>query len=235
MSTTARPIKVTNLTQGGTYVPRDSENTVIRENTGKVTAVVAVMTVSSRNLQNSQSKTKTGQFKTKTANKSAILTNTKAKSRQKSAKLSQNHASKRDKGVSYKLVVKNKTIRVLLDSGSSGDLLFLKKGASKHIPVIKRAVPQSWGTSNGTFVTSKVGNIEIAFVEYSNSKKALIKPDIVEYNPGSDKPMCDLITGKQTMHDLGVVLDLKESTIQIDEILLPMRDIANLQLKTSIF
>jgi hypothetical protein len=138
LSTTARPIKVTNLTQGGTYVLRDSENTVIRENTGKVTAVVAVMTVSSRNLQNSQSKTKTGQFKTKTANKSAILTNTKAKSRQKSAKLSQNHASKRDKGVSYKLVVKSKTIRVLLDSGSSGDLLFLKKGASKHIPVINR-------------------------------------------------------------------------------------------------
>jgi hypothetical protein len=45
LSTTARPIKVTNLTQGGTYVPRDSKNTVIRENTGKVTVVVAVMTV----------------------------------------------------------------------------------------------------------------------------------------------------------------------------------------------
>jgi hypothetical protein len=29
-----------------------------------------------------------------------------------------------DKGDSYQLVVKNKTIRVLFDSGSSGDLLF---------------------------------------------------------------------------------------------------------------
>ena len=83
-------------------------------------------------------------------------------------------------------------------------------------------------------MTSKVGNIEIAFVEYSSSKKALIRPDIVEYNPGTDKPMYDLIIGKQTMHDLGVVLDFKENTIQIDEILLPMRDIGNLQLKTSI-
>jgi hypothetical protein len=36
------------------------------------------------------------------------------------------------------------------------------------------------------------------------------------------------------MYDLGVVLNFKESTIQIDEILLPMRDIANLQLKKSI-
>jgi hypothetical protein len=46
--------------------------------------------------------------------------------------------------------------------------------------------------------------------------------------------MYDLIIGKSTMHDLGVVLDFKESTIQIDKILLPMRDIANLQFKKSI-
>ena len=56
----------------------------------------------------------------------------------------------------------------------------------------------------------------------------------MEYKPGLDKPMYDLIIGENTMHDLGVVLDFKESTIQIDEILLPMRDIANLQLKKSI-
>jgi hypothetical protein len=46
--------------------------------------------------------------------------------------------------------------------------------------------------------------------------------------------MYDLIIGKQTLHDLGVVLDFKEKTIQIDKILLPMRNIANLQLKPSI-
>ncbi len=76
-----------------------------------------------------------------------------------------------DPGVSSGLYVKNKTIRVLLDSGSSGDLLFMKKGSSKHISVVKRVVPESWGTSNGTFVTDKVGDIEISFVEYSASKK----------------------------------------------------------------
>jgi hypothetical protein len=58
--------------------------------------------------------------------------------------------------------VKNKTIRVLLDSGSSGDLLFMKKGSSKRISIVKRVVPQSWGTSNGTFVTDRLGNIEIS-------------------------------------------------------------------------
>jgi hypothetical protein len=79
LSTTARLIKVTNLTQGGTYVPRDSENTVIRENTGKVTAVVAVMTVFSKNVKN-------GQLKTKTANKLAKMTNYRSKSKLKIAK-----------------------------------------------------------------------------------------------------------------------------------------------------
>jgi hypothetical protein len=64
-----------------------------------------------------------------------------------------------DPSISSGLKVKNKTIRVLLDSGSSGDLLFMKKGSSKRISVVKRVVPQLWGTSNGTFVTDRVGNI----------------------------------------------------------------------------
>ncbi len=68
---------------------------------------------------------------------------------------------------------------------------------------MKRVVPQLRGTSNGTFVTNKVGNIEISFVEYSASKKVLLQPDVVEYSPGDQSPMYDLIIGKQTMHDLG--------------------------------
>ncbi len=46
--------------------------------------------------------------------------------------------------------------------------------------------------------------------------------------------MHDLIIGKQTLHDLGIVPDFKEKTIQIDKILLPMRNIASLKLKPSI-
>ena len=86
-----------------------------------------------------------------------------------------------------------------------------------------RVIPQSWGTSNGTFVTDKVGDIEISFVEYSTTKKVQLTPDIVEFKPGHGAPMYDLIMGKDTMCDLGVVFDFKESTIQIDKVLLPMR------------
>ncbi len=97
-----------------------------------------------------------------------------------------------------------------------------------------KAGPQSWGTSNGIFVTDKVNDIEVFFVEYSTSKKFHLQPDIVEYGPGDQAPKYDLIIGKQrTMHDLKVILDFKEKTIQI-KILLPMRNIANLQLKPKI-
>jgi hypothetical protein len=144
------------------------------------------------------------------------------------------HILKNLSAMTSPIKVKNKTIRVLLDPVSSGDLLLMKKGSSKCISVVKRVVPQSWGTSNGTFVTVRVGDIEISFVEYSASKKVCLQPDIVEYSLGDQAPMYDPIIGKQTMHNLGVKLDFQEKTITIDEILLPMRNIVNLQLKPRI-
>jgi hypothetical protein len=49
------------------------------------------------------------------------------------------------------------------------------------IPVVRRAVPESWGTSNGTFQTKKVGGVQISFVDYSDSKRVHLKPDIDKY------------------------------------------------------
>jgi hypothetical protein len=56
--------------------------------------------------------------------------------KQKHAKSHTNHPVKQDRSASKKLIVKNKTIRVLLNSGLSGDLLFMKNGASKDIPFV---------------------------------------------------------------------------------------------------
>ncbi len=110
----------------------------------------------------------------------------------------------------------------------------MEKGSNKYIPVVKRAVPESWNTSNCTFKTKKVGEVELSFVEYSASKKVHLHPDIVEYSQGEPPPLYDLIFGRQTLHDIGAVLDFKEKTITIDDVLLPMRNINNLQLKHSI-
>jgi hypothetical protein len=79
-----------------------------------------------------------------------------------------------------------------------------------------------------------MGEVELSFVKYSASKKVHLRPDNVEYSKGGPPPLYDLIIGKQTLHDIGAVLDFKERTITIDDILLPMRNINNLQLKPSI-
>jgi hypothetical protein len=119
-------------------------------------------------------------------------------------------------------------IRVLLDTGSSGDLLFIERG-TLDIPIAKRAVPQLWNTSNGTFQTKKVGSIELSFLDYSSSKRVQVTLDIVEYSYKMPQ-MYDLILGKQTLHNLGVILDFnfKKKTKTIDKILLLMRNFARL-------
>jgi len=66
------------------------------------------------------------------------------------------------------------------------------------------------------------------------SKSVHLTPDIVEYDPGVSEPLYDLIIGKQRVHDIGAVLDFKDKTITINSILLPMRNIVNLQLKPSV-
>ncbi len=71
-------------------------------------------------------------------------------------------------------------------------------------------------------------------MEYSASKSINLVPDIVEYEAGASEPLYDLIIGKQTLNDIGAVLDFKENTITIDSILLPIRNIVNLQLKPSV-
>jgi hypothetical protein len=82
--------------------------------------------------------------------------------------------------------------------------------------------------------TNKVGEIYLSFIEYSLSKSVQLTPDIVEYEAGATAPLCDLIIGKQTLHEIGAVWDFKEKTITIDSILLPIKNIINLQIKPSI-
>ena len=84
--------------------------------------------------------------------------NERLNSKKKHLNRSLKHPNKLNESVSdisKRLIVKQKTIRVLLGTGLSGDLLFVRKGSQKYIPTLKRAVPQSWGTSNGTFKMNK--------------------------------------------------------------------------------
>ena len=126
MSSTARLIKVTKKAPGILKSSRANEIAKIHKNSGKVTAVVAVMTVFSKKYKNST---------TLSSRKAALGLNLKelvldqTNSELSKAKSFTNRTIKYDKSTSNGLVAKNKAIRVLLDSGSSGDHLFLKRGA----------------------------------------------------------------------------------------------------------
>jgi len=203
MSSETRPIKVTNLDSDKI---RATEIAIENSKTCKVTAVVAVIFLFKDKLCNSWSTKREPLAKDR--QKSA----SKSKKSKRLARIRQNVALRndleRDRGkvsqtgtseshddISTSLKVKTKTIRVLLDTGSSGDLLYIQKG-KMDIPIVKRVVPQSWNTFNGTFQTKKVGDIELSFLDYSSSKRVRVTPDIAEYS-GEMPPMYNLILGKQ--------------------------------------
>ncbi len=123
---------------------------------------------------------------------------------------------------------KQKLVRVLLDSGSDGNLVFVSKDKPILLPYSKWLIPQSWNTSNGIFQTKRKARVELNFFEYSDSKRYYLEPDVVEYEKGIS-PQYDPILGTETMNELGIVLDFKAKTITVDEIISPMRNIDNLQ------
>ncbi len=77
---------------------------------------------------------------------------------------------------------KSNILRVLLDTGSDGELMFHKKGTTKCFPYLNRQVPKSWHMLNGCFHTKGRGKVTLKFIEYSNSKEYTVNPDVVEYD-----------------------------------------------------
>jgi hypothetical protein len=138
---------------------RADEITIETVKTGKVTAVVAAMSIFSKkrcksrsaNLQNekpSRQKAENANFPEENSRRLRYLSQKPRKDwipkklvsilkklelictplELKSKKTHSDRTKTPDPSVSSGLRVKNMTIRVLLDSGSSGDLLFIKKG-----------------------------------------------------------------------------------------------------------
>ena len=101
----------------------------------------------------------------------------------------------------------NAVIKVLIDSGSDGNLMFHEKGKPVHFPYLTRQVSNSWHTLNGSFLTKRRSNVSLKFFEYSNSTEFLVTPYIVEYDKNKmTKPVYDLILGCRTKKELETVL-----------------------------
>ena len=102
-------------------------------------------------------------------------------------------------------------LRVLLDSGSGGDLLFEKAKSIRSVPYYPRAIPQVWHTSNGQ------GGLELLFPEFSDSMQAWLNQNIMSYECDAPTPSFDLVIGTETMSRLGIVLDFKTKMVDLDE------------------
>jgi hypothetical protein len=70
--------------------------------------------------------------------------------------------------------------------------------------------------------------MELNFFEYSNSKRYFAEPDIAEYDK-INKPRYDIILGVKTMKKYGIILDLKDKMITVDEVRLQMQNLNHLQ------
>jgi hypothetical protein len=96
------------------------------------------------------------------------------------------------------------------------------------LPYSKRLIPQLWNILNGIFQTWRKAGVELNFFKYSDSKRYHVEPDVVEYDK-NNRPQYDLILGTVSMKVLGIILSFRDKMITIDEVILPMRDINNLQ------
>ncbi len=119
-------------------------------------------------------------------------------------------------------------MQVLLDSGSDGNLVFVNKDKPMLLPYSKRLILQSWNTLNGIFQMQRKAPVELNFLEYSDSKRYHVEPDVVKYDK-NNRPQYNLILGTVSMKELGIILNIRDKMITIDEIILPMRNINNLQ------
>ena len=78
------------------------------------------------------------------------------------------------------------------------------------------------------FQTKRKAEIELNLFEYSDNKRYLAEPDIIEYDK-INKPWYDIILGVKTMKKYGIILDFKDKMITVDEVKLPMQNINYLQ------
>ena len=111
----------------------------------------------------------------------------------------------------------------LLDSSLDGNLLFITKLKLNNIPNEKKNPAETWQTSNGTFTTTYLDNLEIMCPAFSKSKISSVHPDIFIVDESDGEPMFDLILCVEHVAEFGTVLDFQDKTIQSDNTKITMR------------
>lgn len=124
--------------------------------------------------------------------------------------------------------------RILLDTGSDGDICFLTRSEFLKFEALRKSHPSVWTTSNGDFTTTDIAKMDLLFPELSQSKIFSCKADvkIVSVN---DNPTYDLIIGIETLARWNCLLDFENRVVTLDGIQTPMKSENELRSKSDLY
>ena len=117
---------------------------------------------------------------------------------------------------------KENILRILLDTGSDGDIFFATRHMLQYFETVDSHNPVTWGTSNGKFKTRQKAKMRLLLPEFSQNKIFDVMPD-VKVMDDDQKVSYDLIIGIETLSAWGCILDFSAGEMTIDAQTVPMR------------
>ena len=123
-----------------------------------------------------------------------------------------------EKTVNGKLQRKVKSLRVLLDSGGSANLIE-KRHIGENFVTKNSEQPVTWTTANGKFVTNKLVVPEFHLPEFDERVTIKQPFHVCEHRLGYD-----MIIGRETLAELGFIIDFEKNQISWNDMKVGMKD-----------
>ena len=127
------------------------------------------------------------------------------------------HKSKRNHGSR----AKDKSLRILFDSGSSG--VIIKNKYVKDSQYVRNSKKEKWSTKAGDFITDGQANISFTLDEFDPKRVIHWKAYTYDAKKNDEQDQFDMIIGEDLMFELGLTLNYKLGCITWDGITRPMR------------
>ena len=116
----------------------------------------------------------------------------------------------------------SRPLKVLFDTGSDGDLFFVKRRHLRNYESHETAYPTTWGTSTGKFRTNMIAQLQLLLPEFSQNKMFSCEPDVKLVDDDASYSY-DLIIGIGTLSAWRAKFDFDEHTMTIDDQTIPLR------------
>ena len=120
--------------------------------------------------------------------------------------------------VKNKIKTKVKHLRVLLDSGGSANLI-QKRHVGQNFKLLDSKGPVTWTTANGKFRTTKIVVPEFQLPEFDERVTIKQPFHVCDHDLGYD-----MIIGRETLAELGFIINFKTNQISWNDIKVAMKD-----------